>query len=108
MSKTMEFESESAVRCPKCARENGPDIENCQQCGAHLFVLCRDCGVKNERADKKCSACGTDLHRIKRKRKRGKFFAEGRTIRFTIAGALILIGIAVWAALRFFVFKEPK
>ena len=108
MSKTMEFESDSAMRCPKCACENGPEVENCVQCGAHLFVLCRECGVKNERSDKKCTACGTDLHRVKRKRKRGKFFLEGRTLRFTIAGALILIAMAAWVALRLFVFKQPN
>lgn len=81
--------SQRGVLCIKCEHLNPPDIENCEECGAHLYVNCQECQTKNSRVSARCSHCGRRLH--KRKKRRGR---EERGINLLYV-ALVLAGILV-------------
>jgi ribosomal protein L40E len=51
------------VLCAKCEHLNPLDVERCEYCQGHLFVVCKDCEHKNPRVLAKCGKCGRSLHR---------------------------------------------
>lgn len=51
------------VLCAKCEHLNPPGTNECRFCGAHLYVTCHACGVRNPRVNARCSECHHSMHR---------------------------------------------
>ena len=87
-------EEHSGIKCPKCKKIAPPVDDQCGACGAHLFVVCRECGTKNPRNQKKCENCGSEFHRQKRKRRQEKIeIADNLT---TILVPIVILGVLVF------------
>lgn len=84
------------VLCIKCEHLNPPDIEACEDCGAHLFVNCQECQTKNPRVSARCSHCGRRLH--KRKKRHGR---EERGVNLVFIG--LVLGAILAAIIAVFV-----
>jgi len=53
----------TSIECRDCGKVNGPEVQDCGHCGAHLYMDCRKCGSRNPRVRIRCSNCGHRLHR---------------------------------------------
>jgi len=60
--KAGEEKSDRAVLCSKCERLNSRGRNECNRCGAKLYIACNDCGHKNERVRTRCNNCNRRLH----------------------------------------------
>jgi ribosomal protein L40E len=55
--------SDKGVLCAKCEHLNPPGTNECRFCGAHLYVTCHACGVRNPRVNARCCECKRSMHR---------------------------------------------
>ena len=92
--------SRRGVLCAKCEHLNPAHLNECETCGAHLFLVCKECGEGNERVRTRCRSCGRRLHRSWFQRSRKK--VSGRGSRLMIAkvvlfcfGLLLVYGLLV-------------
>jgi len=90
----------SELPCAKCGHVNPPGSNTCEQCQAHLWVVCHHCGYRNRRVDPRCVECGFRLHRSLWRRLSKKFFPN----RKIAAWQIVLLLIAVWVAYKLIVF----
>ncbi len=49
------------MRCPACRTENRPGARYCEECGAKLEAVCRQCGAPVSAGKKFCGECGAPL-----------------------------------------------
>ena len=81
------------IRCAKCDTENLVGATRCHDCGAHLYLLCQQCGRPSARSLRSCSFCGGRLGRPGWLRWRGRLFT-----RFSIweaLGAVVVVAILI-------------
>jgi ribosomal protein L40E len=81
--------------------------ERCVYCQAHLYVQCRDCGAKNPRAQEVCVHCGSNLHRVKRKRRDKAPRFESDLPTFLVVCLIVLLALVGWAFWHGHGFKRP-
>jgi len=53
--------AERRVLCPKCEHLNALERDVCSRCGTRLYICCRHCGTKTDRAHPSCRGCGKPL-----------------------------------------------
>lgn len=51
----------STTVCPVCGKENQPQNNFCDGCGARLYRVCPKCGARQDADDAFCGNCGTKL-----------------------------------------------
>lgn len=97
--------NQPGVLCPKCDNLNYLGHDDCERCGAHLYVDCPRCGQKNARVYTRCKRCH------KRLRGRGLFGRHHhRHSALRKAGwpllqvLLILLGLGVVGGLLYLVY----
>jgi hypothetical protein len=54
-------ESKRGLLCVKCEHLNLATDTLCQICGADLFMICLQCGSRNERVRSRCTQCRQSL-----------------------------------------------
>jgi ribosomal protein L40E len=96
----MESHSVEQIVCPKCKHVNDPMAEQCAQCQGHLYIQCRSCGMKHPRQSKRCSECGAELHRIKRKRREHRLYFKNGSWKFILLGLVITLAVLAWIIMR--------
>ena len=87
------------VLCAKCEHLNPPQMNECETCGAHLFLACKECGEGNERVRTRCVKCGRRLHRSLWQRSRKRMGRSGRLavakVLLFCLGLLLMYGLFV-------------
>ena len=78
-------------------------IDNCTECNAHLYVVCRECGTKNLRTQKTCEECGANFHRRKKRNREEKVNIEDNLTTILVPIVVIaLLGVVYLVAKRLF------
>jgi len=96
-----------AVLCGKCEHLSPWGRNECQYCGARLYVACNDCGERNERVRARCNKCGRHLHRTLASRARGvlrrnrRLLQPGYVLLFFLGAGVVLILIMLVSKLYF-------
>lgn len=87
------------VLCAKCEHLNPPESNECETCGAHLFLACKQCGEGNERVRTQCVRCGHRLHRSFLHRSRRRLGRKGKLVLARVGlyclGVILLYGLLV-------------
>lgn len=60
VSEAKEDETATSV-CPVCGKQNQPENNFCDECGASLYKVCTNCGARQDADDKFCGNCGAKL-----------------------------------------------
>jgi len=85
-----------AVLCAKCDHPNPTNVDRCEVCHGHLYIVCRDCKHTNPRTLQRCTRCDRRLHRSMRDRERS---GESRPLNLIYAMvalvALVIAGIVL-------------
>ncbi len=93
------------VTCFACEHPNPAETRRCERCGKQLYIICNDCGQKNERSRWECTKCGHRLHRTLLRRLRRKLLPKDSKIKPLEIGLLI---IAVWVTYKIIVFIAER
>lgn len=84
--------------CVKCNHPNPGAAEECERCGARLWVVCHECGAKSRRSEPACPRCNRRLRKAKRARSQGGGLPEGRVWMGVAVIVLLLLALAgLWA-----------
>lgn len=99
LESTGQVTTRRGVLCAKCEHLNPPHSNECETCGAHLFLSCKECGEGNERVRTRCLKCGRRLHRSWLQRSRKKMGRGGRLMAAKVVlycfGLLLVYGLLV-------------
>src|SRR5262245_27946547 len=99
--------STEGVPCAKCQHVNPPGSNTCEECKAHLWVVCHHCGHRNRRFDAHCIECASRLHRSALKQVSKKLFGSRRNIAAWQIATLIIAVWLVYKLIVFFVEYQP-
>jgi ribosomal protein L40E len=87
--------------CTKCGTENPPKTDLCTACGAHLYLVCRECKHRNYRGLSNCEKCNQPLRPSDSRNIRRLFNPTGGNVKFTeLLVAAIVVVIFLYIALR--------
>lgn len=84
--------------CARCEHLNPVRVNECEECHAHLFLTCKECGEGNERTRTRCRNCGHRLHRGLVSRCRRRLAASSHKL---TAVKILLFGLALVLAYNF-------
>jgi hypothetical protein len=81
------------IRCAKCDAENLAGATRCHECGAHLYLVCQQCGRPSIRSLRSCAFCGARLGRSAWLRLRDRVF--GRFSFWKALGSAVVLAIVI-------------
>jgi hypothetical protein len=102
--------NQPGVLCPRCDHLNYVGQEDCEDCGAPLFIECPHCGERTPRVFTRCPECRHRLrHRGSHRRKHGGKHRgahspsqrANRQLLWVLGVVFVLFGVAAVILLRF-------
>jgi hypothetical protein len=90
-------EAGKGILCAKCDHLNPLNVNRCEVCHGHLYIVCRDCNHTNARILQRCTRCDRRLHRSLHDRDRAGearplnlIYAIVALVAFVIAGIILV------------------
>ena len=87
------------IECRDCGKVNGPEVGDCSQCGAQLYMHCRKCGSRNPPVQVRCLNCKHRLHRSHRSSLHHHLGSDAKVKLLLVVIALVVLYFVVrWLA----------
>ena len=93
-------QGEKGLLCVKCSHLNPSNLKACEYCKTPLFITCKKCEAKVQRALSQCRKCGHRLHKSFLSKLERKMFARSRKITLGQFGLLIILALFMYQAIK--------
>ena len=93
-------QGEKGLLCVKCSHLNPGNLTACEYCEAPLFIICKKCEAKVQRALSQCQKCGHRLHKSFLSKLESKMFARSRKITLGQFGLLIILALFMYQVIK--------
>ena len=93
-------QGEKGLLCVKCSHLNPGNLTTCEYCNTPLFIICKKCEAKVQRALSQCQKCGHRLHKSFLSKLERKMFARSRKITLSQFGLLIILALFMYQAIK--------
>ena len=94
------IQGEKGLLCLKCSHLNPGNLNECEYCKTTLFIICKKCEAKVQRALSQCQKCGHRLNKSFLSKLERKMFARSRKITLGQFGLIIILALCMYQVIK--------